>query len=295
MFKENILVPRLKHTIPDHAVLTDMPASFHVLPTIHSMGKTIFDAIWARQAHPSPAIELIHVVHGQVKVHLRGAMLRADPGDTILIPGNTIHRDEFDLAQGLETYMVRFHWQAEADYFRSVTIRQFCKYCSRHHVEIRPWIEKMRAAHRHHTSIDIWLAQAYLLLLLGLVYYGVTVARRESARHEDYGRRRREKLFEQARTWIGEHYREPVTLEAIAHALKVSPYYLSHIFSQESDFTLFSYLTSLRMQKAKLLLQQETHNVSEAAYAVGFNDPNYFSRVFRRYFNFAPRDVRTAD
>ncbi|MDD5676542.1 MAG: AraC family transcriptional regulator [Kiritimatiellae bacterium] len=288
-------MPRLKHTAPNHTVLAVMPASFHVLPVIHSMGATIFDAIWARQAHPSPTIELIHVVHGHVKVHLKGAVLQAGPGDTILVPGHTIHRDEFDLAKGLETYMVHFHWEAEADYFRAVTIRQFCKYCAQHRVEIMPWIEKLRASHRQHTSVDIWLAQACLSLLLGSVYQGVNVARKESARHKDYGLRRRKKLFEQARTWIGEHYREPITLDAIAHALKISPYYLSHIFSRESNFTLFAYLTSLRMQKAKLLLQQATHNVSEAAYAVGFNDPNYFSRVFRRYFNFAPRDVRTAE
>ena len=288
-------MPRLKHTAPDRAVPIDMPASFRILPLIHSMGDTIFDVIWARQAHPSPANELIHVVHGHVKVRLKGAVLRANPGDTILIPGNTIHRDDFDLAKGLETYMVRFRWQAEADYFRTVTIRKFCKYCSLHQVEIVPWVEKMRTAHRHHTSADIWLAQAYLLTLLGLVYRGITIARQKSARHEDYGLRRRKKLFEQARTWIGEHYREPVNLDAIASALKISPYYLSHIFSQESDFTLFAYLTELRMQKAKLLLQQGTHNVSEAAYAVGFNDPNYFSRAFCRCFGFAPRDIRVHD
>lgn len=288
-------MPRLKHNAPTCAVRTDMSATFQVLPIIHSMGTAIFDAIWARQAHPSSNNELIHVVQGHVNVRLKGAVLRADPGDTILIPGNTIHRDDFDLAQGLETYIVHFHWQAETDYFRAVTVKQFCKYCSRHHVEIQPWIEKLRMSHRHHTSVNIWLAQAYLLLLLGTVYQGVTAARQESERREEYGLRRRKKLFEQARVWIDEHYREPITLDSIAHVLKISPYYLSHIFSQESDFTLFAYLNNLRMQKAKLMLRQETLNVSEVAYAVGFNDPGYFARMFRRYFGCVPRDVRADD
>jgi len=270
-----------------------IPPAFNTLPTIHSMGPTIFDPIYAQRRHPSNGNELVYVVKGQVNIHVHGAILKAAPGDMVLIPCNTLHLDAFDLAEGLETYMVYFRWEAESDYFHRVPIRRFHDYCSRHHADIEPFIERLRLAHSRHAPESIWLAQTYLLTLLSLVFQGVVERRDKTPASEDYGHRRRHTLFKKARTWIDTHYREPITLEAIAQTLSISPYYLSHIFSQDSEFTLFAYLTNLRMQKAKLLLQQGSHNVSEAAYAVGFNDPNYFSRAFRRFFGFAPREIRT--
>jgi len=99
-------------------------------------------------------------------------------------------------------------------------------------------------------------------------------------------------LMLQARQYLEVHYAEPLTLERIATALKVSAYYLSHVFSRESDFSLFAYLTNLRMRRARALLQAGTGNVTEAAHAVGYEDEGYFSKVFRKYFGVPPRDMR---
>ena len=94
-----------------------------------------------------------------------------------------------------------------------------------------------------------------------------------------------------AKEYLVERFTECVSLEDVAGALRVSPYYLSHVFSEESDFSLFSYLTSLRMARAEELLAEGLLNVSEVAYAVGYESPNYFSKVFRAHFGAAPRDL----
>ena len=72
--------------------------------------------------------------------------------------------------------------------------------------------------------------------------------------------------------------------------MHVSGYYLSHVFSAESDFTLFSYLTTVRIEQAKALLLAGDMKVSQVAQAVGYQSPNYFSKVFRRHFGCSPRD-----
>ena len=74
--------------------------------------------------------------------------------------------------------------------------------------------------------------------------------------------------------------------------LNVSPFYLSHVFSRESDFSLFTYLTNLRMRRSRALLQAGTGNVTDVAHAVGYDDEGYFSKVFRKYFVVPPRDMR---
>ena len=107
-----------------------------------------------------------------------------------------------------------------------------------------------------------------------------------------YGERHRRRLMLRARQYLDEHFAEPISLDQLARMLQVSPFYLSHVFSRESDFSLFTYLTNLRMRRARALLQVGTVNVTEAAHAVGYEDEGYFSKVFRKYFGVPPRDMR---
>jgi AraC-like DNA-binding protein len=67
-------------------------------------------------------------------------------------------------------------------------------------------------------------------------------------------------------------------------------YYLSHVFSEESDFSLFHYLTLLRLDRAKLHLREGRLNVAEVAAAVGYDNANHFSKLFRRHVGCAPRE-----
>jgi two-component system response regulator YesN len=93
-----------------------------------------------------------------------------------------------------------------------------------------------------------------------------------------------------ARQYLAEHYTHPITLEEIAAAVGVSAFHLSHVFSEESEFSLFAYLTALRLEKARELLQAGGHNVSEVAAAVGYESSNYFSKVFRKHFGRPPSE-----
>jgi len=52
------------------------------------------------------------------------------------------------------------------------------------------------------------------------------------------------------------------------------------------------FIRNLRLEKAKQLLETTNMNVSEVCFHVGFNSPNYFSRVFQEAFGVAPSEVR---
>jgi len=54
-----------------------------------------------------------------------------------------------------------------------------------------------------------------------------------------------------------------------------------------------SFIRKLRLHKAKTLLQTTELNVSEIAYDLGFTDPHYFSRAFKKEFGMPPSDLRT--
>lgn len=105
-------------------------------------------------------------------------------------------------------------------------------------------------------------------------------------------RSRRRQIMDDARRLINQWLDRPISLDELAAAIEVSPYYLSRVFSQESGFTLSSYVTRRRMEKAQQLLSRTDQPIKQIAYAVGYRDSHYFSRVFRSHFHVAPSAYR---
>jgi AraC-like DNA-binding protein len=72
----------------------------------------------------------------------------------------------------------------------------------------------------------------------------------------------------------------PPTLEELGREVGVSQFYLSRIFSQEMRMTIPQYLRQVRMEAAARLLKEGRHNVTEAAFAVGYASLGHFSKSF---------------
>ncbi|TCL65970.1 two-component system response regulator YesN [Hydrogenispora ethanolica] len=95
----------------------------------------------------------------------------------------------------------------------------------------------------------------------------------------------------QAKEQIDRMYQEDLSLDDLAQAVSVSPFYLSRLFREELGVSFTEYITKLRLEKALTLLA-EGFPVKECCFAVGYNDPNYFSRLFRKYYHLSPTEYR---
>ncbi|MFW5801664.1 MAG: response regulator transcription factor [Spirochaeta sp.] len=85
-------------------------------------------------------------------------------------------------------------------------------------------------------------------------------------------------------------YHEQLSLEDVAAAAGVSAAHLSRLFRQELQLSFSDYLTSLRMERARQLLSEGEHSIKEVGFQVGYQDANYFSRVFKRWVGMRPRE-----
>ncbi|HSH38764.1 MAG TPA: AraC family transcriptional regulator, partial [Chthoniobacterales bacterium] len=72
----------------------------------------------------------------------------------------------------------------------------------------------------------------------------------------------------------------PPSLEELGRETGVSQFYLSRIFSEEMGMTIPQYLRRVRMLRAAELLRAGRHNVTEAAFAVGYSSLGHFSKSF---------------
>lgn len=256
------------------------------------MGRMIFDPVWAEKKHRTWCCELIYVVRGEVIIETGRRRQLTATGDMVLIPAGCLHRDVFDLSKGLEVFMVFFAWKAARCFWRTVTPGVNAPLHLPVGRDAARLIEELQRGLASGLETDRIIGRIHLLAILGmfLKHYGAPVPGTDAT--ENYGRRRRQGLMLKARKYLQEHLAEEISLDNIARDLQVSSYYLSHVFSCESNFRLFEYLNQLRMERAMKLLKEGRLNVSEVAYAAGFNDCNYFSRVFHRHFGISPRACR---
>ncbi len=88
-------------------------------------------------------------------------------------------------------------------------------------------------------------------------------------------------VFEKAVRYVQENFREPITMEDVAGYVHLSPYHFSHGFKNFTGMNFIEYLTRLRIDEAKRLLLTTDLNIKKVGKMVGYNDANYFSRVFK--------------
>lgn len=81
-------------------------------------------------------------------------------------------------------------------------------------------------------------------------------------------------------------------LKKVAEIAKITSTHFSAVFSQEMGQTFVEYLTAIRMEKAKELLRSTAQSSSEIAALVGYNDPHYFSFLFKKVNGCSPREYR---
>ena len=94
-----------------------------------------------------------------------------------------------------------------------------------------------------------------------------------------------------AKTFMDEHYYEPITLEQISQKAFLSRFHFHRLFSQVYRKTPHQYLTQRRMEKAKDLLE-ENKTVTDVCNEVGFESLGSFSVLFKKEIGFAPQYYR---
>jgi YesN/AraC family two-component response regulator len=101
-----------------------------------------------------------------------------------------------------------------------------------------------------------------------------------------------QEIAERALHFIKENFSQSVTLQNVAEHVKLSPFYLAHLLKKETGYSFMEYLVKLRMGEASSILKSTNRSIKEIAYQVGYDNPTYFSKVFRHHFKKSPQVFR---
>ncbi|MGM0753208.1 MAG: response regulator transcription factor [Bacillota bacterium] len=92
--------------------------------------------------------------------------------------------------------------------------------------------------------------------------------------------------------YLQQHYQEEINLQDIADRFYLSREYISRKFKQDYGSTITDYVTNIRMEKAKKLLENPYLKIYEVAYGVGYGNEKYFSKVFKKHVGMTPNEYR---
>lgn len=99
-------------------------------------------------------------------------------------------------------------------------------------------------------------------------------------------------LISKAKAYIEENYSRDISLDDVSRHVDISPYYFSKLFKEESGENFIEYLTNLRIKRAKNLLRHSDMNMKNICAKIGYSDPNYFSRIFKKQVGVTPTEYR---
>ena len=99
-------------------------------------------------------------------------------------------------------------------------------------------------------------------------------------------------LLSRAISYIRSNYMHKITLEDVARHVMLSPSYLSKLFKEELGTNFNRFLTSVRIERSRVLLLSDELTIAEIAECSGFFDQSYFNKVFKRETGLTPKKYR---
>ena len=133
--------------------------------------------------------------------------------------------------------------------------------------------------------IKLYLEQLLIYLVRGITKKGETDVFPSKESMENH-------LVLAVTEWIDKHVGEPIRVTDICAALGYSKSYLSRIFHEQSGSTIAGYAIAAKVTRAKELIRVGRHNFSEISDLLAFDNPQYFSRVFKRITDMTPTEFR---
>ncbi|WP_138752812.1 response regulator [Paenibacillus sinopodophylli] len=103
-------------------------------------------------------------------------------------------------------------------------------------------------------------------------------------------------IVEKSKDYIDNHFAQKgLTLHEVAQKNHVSPNYLSYLFKKDTGYNLWEYVIKLRMEESRKLILHTDLRRYEISERVGYESPEHFSKIFKKYYGMSPSELKKDD
>lgn len=250
-------------------------------------------------AHWHEHIEFLYVVKGEASMHCNSKPFAVRPGDLIVVNSNELHYGE-NMSQDLAYYAIivnpsLLHSSStdtcEAKYIAPIT-RNLILFNNKISCdsELMECIDSIILEYnKKRTGFELAVKSSIYRLLVILLRNHV---QKVLTQNEYDMRIRNLTRFNNVFEYIKQNYSEEIKPSYLAGMVNISLYHFCRLFREITGRTPIEYIHHVRINKSESLLKDTDLNISEIASSVGFNDINYFSRIFKKFKKVSPTRFR---
>ena len=241
---------------------------------------------WFNIQHSHDFCEILYVAGGAGEAILEGKKFRLAPGDLVVVNPGTLHEERSDAKAPLRLIFLAIRDFAvpglpagclSQEKYRVLSCGE---YRYKMDIYLRELLQETSSQIEFYQEISQGLVSALLVLVMRLIRIN---PEDEAALSQE---------CQKIKEYLDQNFTSPITLDSLSETVYISKHYLSHLFQEQTGISPIKYLTLKRMEKACELLSETELPVSEVSKAVGYENPLYFSQVFKRIYGISPVKYR---
>lgn len=256
-------------------------------PRLVTSGYLMDDPEWSSDLHVHDFVELIFCTGGHGYTTIYNRNYEIGPGDLIVHNPNTPHHESSDLNSPLEFFFVGltdFQIKGMPENMLMdeghCPVQKTAAYKDQFDIFFVELIKETLYRKEHFQMISESICSCILALALR-VLEGAPIATGTISPH-----------CIRIKEYIDQNFTSDLNLSQLSSAVYISQTYISHIFKAEMGLSPIQYLINKRIAYAKQLLATTDMPVAQIALECGYDDPVYFSQVFKRLTEYSPKQYR---
>ena len=230
--------------------------------------------------------QLLYIAAGKAHFHFDGKEQIVTAGHMVLYRPKEPQKYEYYGEEQTEVYWVHFTGGNVKNILRSYGLTDdkrvfYCGSSLDYQNLFRTMINELQMCKENYEEV----LETYLrLIFIMLKRYFANATKSDNARVVEE--------IDKATMYFNEHYSEDISIDEYAQNNHASVSWFIRNFKQCTGSTPMQYILSKRIYNAEILLHDSTYNVTEIAEIVGYDNPLYFSRIFKKVKGISPSEYR---
>lgn len=278
----------------------ELVVAFDKISFVHKIDYVRSSESFIHQDRTIPHHVLIYVKKGCIHVCEDGIPYKIGENEIFFLKAGVHHWGNEETKAGAEWFYIHFHLEEPAIlpdtpdiYVRYLQNQEFSLEDYRHqivlpkkltlskHNPIRSKMEEMHAIYRSDSAFrSVDCSQLLMRLMLSLYEHAFSSA----------GMEKQDIITRKLIGYLQGYLTGPLPAEKIAAYMEMNYRYLCDVFKKKTGMTIHQYHTRLRITESMRLLRESTLNISQVAEKAGYQDPLYFSTVFKRVTGISPTE-----
>lgn len=238
---------------------------------------------WISLPHSHHFTELFYVLNGKGEFVINDKTFEIQKDDFIIVNSNVAHNEASSLEEPLHyvvmgTDELEFQFNSDKNYY----MYNFSSHDKQLRFYIKSILGEMRTQDDHFECICQNLFE-------NLVYQIQRWTKIQFSSTQSQKTNKECRFIEQ---YLNEHFREDISLQSLSEIVHLSKYYLAHAFKEYKGISPINYLTQVRINEAKHLLETTDFSAAKIADFTGFASQSYFSQIFHKETGMSPNKFR---